>query len=125
MEELSIVPLSWTDHYLVGFSFADTQNLCRGGRPIKLVHPKRLIDTNGFLMALGDFPVASAGDSVKVLVDLWNGEMARAVDTIAPERPLSRCGATPAPWFSSELAAMKQARWRLERCWQKTWSESD
>ena len=65
------------------------QNPCRGGGPIKMVRPMRLMDPNGFLMALGHFPVALAGDSVKAPVDLWNREMAKAVDTIAPESPLS------------------------------------
>ena len=35
------------------------------------------MDPNGFLTALGEFLIASAGDSVETLVDLWNGEMAR------------------------------------------------
>ncbi|XP_061490084.1 uncharacterized protein LOC133388035 [Rhineura floridana] len=124
VEELSVVPLSWTDHYLVGFRLTGTQNLCRGGGPIRMVRPRRLMDPDGFLMALGDFPVTSAGDSVEALVDLWNGEMARAVDTIAPERPLSWSGAKPAPWFTRELAAMKRIRLGLERCWRKTRNES-
>lgn len=41
------------------------------------------MDPKGFLMALGEFPVALVSNSVEVLVDLWNEEMSRAIDTIA------------------------------------------
>ena len=46
------------------------------------------MDPNAFLTALGEFPVALAGDAVEALVDHWNGEMAGAVDTVAPKRSL-------------------------------------
>ena len=59
--------------------------------------PRRLMDPSGFLMPLGEFPVASAGDPVNALADLWNGEMARAVNTIAPKCPLPRSRARQAP----------------------------
>ena len=65
-----------------------TLDLCKGGGPIRMVHHRRLMDPSGFLTALGEFPVASAGDSVKALADTLNGENARVVDTIAPKRPL-------------------------------------
>ena len=78
MEELSVVLLSWTDHHLVGFRLTGTQNLCRGGKPLKMVHPRRLMDQNGFLVALGEFLVVSAGNSVEL-------EMARTLDTISPK----------------------------------------
>lgn len=49
------------------------------------------------------FPAIQANNSTTVLVDLWNKEMARAID----EQPLLHCRAKVAPWFSGELHAMK------------------
>ncbi|XP_053151089.1 uncharacterized protein LOC128344612 [Hemicordylus capensis] len=123
--EFEITPLSWADHHLVGFSLTALSALCRGGGPIKMVRPRRLMNPLGFQTALGEFPVSRAGDPVEALVDLWNGEMARAVDTVAPKRPLRLGGARSAPWFSSELRAMKQLGRRLERRWRKSRHESD
>uniref|UniRef100_A0A803TJI5 Reverse transcriptase domain-containing protein n=1 Tax=Anolis carolinensis TaxID=28377 RepID=A0A803TJI5_ANOCA len=80
--------------------------------------PRRLMDPNGFLMSLGDFPVMAPGDPVEALVDLYNIEMARAVDTITPERPLSSRRVRSAPWFSEELAVLK--RMRLECIWRRS-----
>ena len=70
------------------------------------------MDPNGFLKALEDFPVASAGDAVEALVDLWNGEMARAVDTIAPKHPLPQSRAKRSPWFTVVVVVMKGMGWR-------------
>ncbi|XP_061479289.1 BLOC-1-related complex subunit 6-like [Rhineura floridana] len=69
--------------------------------------------------ALGVFPADSTGAPVKALVELWNMEMARAIDTIAPARPL-RCRAHTAPWYILELRVMKQERRRLECKWRRT-----
>lgn len=41
-------------------------------------------DPDGFLTAFGEFPVILAGNLVEALADLWNEEMTRAVDKIAP-----------------------------------------
>ncbi|XP_062839868.1 uncharacterized protein LOC134299860 [Anolis carolinensis] len=89
-----------------------------------MVHPKRLMDPEGFLTALGEFPASSAGDPVDALVSLWNGEMTRAIDTITPERPLSSNRAKTAPWFTEELAAMKRKKRELECMWRSEY-ESD
>uniref|UniRef100_A0A803SN06 Reverse transcriptase domain-containing protein n=1 Tax=Anolis carolinensis TaxID=28377 RepID=A0A803SN06_ANOCA len=125
VEELTIAPLPWTDHHLIRFRLNAPPNLRRGGGPIKMVRPRRLMDPDGFLMALGEFPATSVGDPVDALVSLWNREMTRAVDTIAPERPLSSNRAKPAPWFTEELAAMKRKKRELERVWRSEWNESD
>ena len=71
-----------------------------GGGLIKIIRPMRLIEPTGFLAALGVFPVALAGESVEVRVDLWNGETARAVDTIAPKHPLPESRVKLAPQFT-------------------------
>ncbi|XP_062818801.1 uncharacterized protein LOC103279950 [Anolis carolinensis] len=62
---LSIVPLSWTNHYLIRFRLTMTLKLCKGGGLIKMVHPRRLMDPNGFLVAFGNFSATMEGDSVK------------------------------------------------------------
>ena len=82
VEERSVVMLSWID--LVGFRLTGTWNLCRGEGLIKMVHPRRRMGPNGFLMAPGELPVASAYYSVDTLVDLWNGKMARAITSKCP-----------------------------------------
>ncbi|XP_061440908.1 uncharacterized protein LOC133364423 isoform X9 [Rhineura floridana] len=69
--------------------------------------------------ALGVFPADSTGAPVEALVELWNTEMARGIDTIAPARPL-RCRAHTAPWYIPELRVMKQERRRLECRWRRT-----
>ncbi|XP_061485746.1 uncharacterized protein LOC133386159 [Rhineura floridana] len=68
--------------------------------------------------ALGDFPAEKTGAPVEALVKLWNAEMTRTVDTIAPARPLL-CRAHAAPWYTPELRAMKQNRRWLERKWRR------
>ena len=68
MEELSVVPLSWADHYLVGFWGIRTLSPCRGlCVPIKMVNARRLMHRNGFLTALGEFPAVLPGNLVKEL----------------------------------------------------------
>ncbi|KAF7235683.1 putative RNA-directed DNA polymerase from transposon BS [Varanus komodoensis] len=51
--------------------------------------------------------------------------MTRAVDTIAPKRPLPPGRTCSSPWYKTELWAMKQVGRRLERRWRKSWDESD
>ncbi|KAF7244332.1 hypothetical protein EYD10_09255 [Varanus komodoensis] len=83
------------------------------------------MDPEGFLKALGEFPADKLGAPFEALVKLWNGEMTRAVDTIAPKRPLPPGRARSSPWYTPELRAMKQVgRW-LERRWRKSRDESD
>ncbi|XP_062823493.1 UPF0538 protein C2orf76 homolog isoform X1 [Anolis carolinensis] len=125
VEEQNILPLSWSDHHLICVSFAVSSNLRRGGGPTKMVRPRRLMDPDGLLRSLGDLPVLETGDPVDVLADRYNSELARALDTIAPERPLSLRRATSTPWFTEELAVMKRARRGLECIWRKSRDVSD
>lgn len=37
------------------------------------------MESNGFLNALGDFPVRLAGDSIEALVEFRNGEITRGI----------------------------------------------
>ncbi|KAF7246936.1 Transmembrane protease serine 12 [Varanus komodoensis] len=71
--DLSVVPLSWTDHYLVEFRLAGTQIFCRSGGPFKMVHRWRLMNPNGFMSALGDFPVALAECGKRPLIGPGTG----------------------------------------------------
>ncbi|KAF7245360.1 RNA-directed DNA polymerase from mobile element jockey [Varanus komodoensis] len=72
------------------------------------------MDPDGFLKALRDFPVDKAGDPVDALAELWNGEMTRAIDTIAPKRPPPPDRARSSPWYTPELRVMKQVGRHLE-----------
>ncbi|KAF7246806.1 Chorion-specific transcription factor GCMa, partial [Varanus komodoensis] len=83
------------------------------------------MDPGGFLKALGEFPADKTGAPVEALVELWNREMTRAVDTIAPKRPLPLGRARSSPWYTPELRAMKQVGRRLERRWRRSRDESD
>uniref|UniRef100_A0A803T068 Reverse transcriptase domain-containing protein n=1 Tax=Anolis carolinensis TaxID=28377 RepID=A0A803T068_ANOCA len=125
VEEQIILPLSWSDHYLISLRLTVSSNLRRGGGPIKMVRPRRLMDPERFLRSLGDLSTMEADDPVDALVTRYNGELSRAIDTIAPERPLSLHGVAPAPWFTGELAEMKRARRRLECRWRTTREVSD
>uniref|UniRef100_A0A803TWP1 Reverse transcriptase domain-containing protein n=1 Tax=Anolis carolinensis TaxID=28377 RepID=A0A803TWP1_ANOCA len=111
--------------HLVTLRLTMTANIRRGGGPIKMVCPRRLMDPDGFLRSLGDLPVIEADNPVDALVDRYNSELARAIDTIAPEHPLSTCRLTRAPWFTEELAVMKRMRRGLECCWRRTCGVSD
>ncbi|KAF7245550.1 hypothetical protein EYD10_08337 [Varanus komodoensis] len=82
-------------------------------------------EPDGFLKALGEFPADKTSAPVEALVKLWNGEMTRAVDTIAPKHPLPPGRAHSSPWYTSELQVMKQARRWLECRWRKSWDEYD
>ncbi|KAF7237672.1 Holo-[acyl-carrier-protein] synthase [Varanus komodoensis] len=105
VRNLRLTPLSWSDHFLMRFEFRAGLSLCKGPDPIMMVRPRSQMDPDGFLRALGDFPVDKAGAPVDALVELWNGEMARVFDMITPLLP-SR--ARPSPWYTSELRAMKR-----------------
>ncbi|KAF7249630.1 putative RNA-directed DNA polymerase from transposon BS [Varanus komodoensis] len=125
VRNLCLTPLSWSDHFLVRLVLESGLSLCKGVDPIVWVRPRSWMDPDGFLQALGEFPADKTGAPVKALVELWNGEMTRAVDTITPKRPLPPGRAHSSPWYTSELRAMKQAgRW-LERRWRRSWNESD
>ena len=88
MEELVVTPLSWSDHFLVKFSLLASSSPCKGGGSLKMIRPRRQMDPDGFLNALGDYLSDMVGTPVEVQVTLWNREMTRAVDTIAHKHPL-------------------------------------
>lgn len=90
---------------IIGFIYS---HIYQQYNPIKMACPRRLVDSGGFLMAFGEFPLASAGDSVKV--DLLNGEMWWA--QLFLSIPF-HSGVKPAAWFSRELVVMKHVRWWL------------
>ena len=83
-----------------------------------MVHPRRLLDPVGFQDTMRGVMADLAGAPVEAMVDSWFAAMARAVDTIAPQRPLQR-RARLAPWFNQDLRALKRFRRRLERKWRK------
>uniref|UniRef100_A0A803SSM3 Reverse transcriptase domain-containing protein n=1 Tax=Anolis carolinensis TaxID=28377 RepID=A0A803SSM3_ANOCA len=83
------------------------------------------MDPEGFLRSLGDLSAMEPDDPVDALVARYNSELSRAIDMIAPKRPLSLRGVVPAPWFTGELAEMKCARRRLECLWRTTRDASD
>ncbi|KAF7249035.1 Peripheral myelin protein 22 [Varanus komodoensis] len=113
------------DHFLVRFELESGLSLCKGADPIVLVRPRSRMDLDGFLKALGEFPVDKAGAPVHALVELWNGEMTRAIDMIAPKCPLPPGRAHSSPWYTSELWVRKRVGRHLERRWRKSWDESD
>ncbi|KAF7246017.1 putative RNA-directed DNA polymerase from transposon BS [Varanus komodoensis] len=125
VRNLSLTPLSWSDHFLIRFELESGLSLCKGADPIILVRPQSQMDPDGFLEALGDFPVDKAGAPVDALVEVWNDEMTRAIDTIAPKRPLPPGRARSSPWYTPELWAMKQVGRRLERRWRRSRGDSD
>ncbi|KAF7243480.1 putative RNA-directed DNA polymerase from transposon BS, partial [Varanus komodoensis] len=125
VRNLCLTPLSWSDHFLVRFELESNLSLCKGEDPIVLVRPRSGMDPDVFLKALGEFPVDKAGAPVDALVELWNGDMTRDIDTIAPKRPLLPGRARSSPWYTPELRAMKRVGRRLECRWRKSWDESD
>ncbi|KAF7251996.1 hypothetical protein EYD10_02591 [Varanus komodoensis] len=70
VRNLCLTPLSWSDHFLVRFELESGLFLCKGAYPIVLVRPWSRLDPDGFLKALGDFPVDKAGAPVDALVEL-------------------------------------------------------
>ncbi|KAF7244380.1 putative RNA-directed DNA polymerase from transposon BS [Varanus komodoensis] len=125
VRNLCLTPLSRSDHFLVRFVLESDLSHCKGADPIVWVRPRSRMDPDGFLKALGEFPADQTGAPVEALVELWNGEITRAVDTIAPKRPLPPGRAHSSPWYTPELRAMKQVGRRLERRWRKSRDESD
>ncbi|KAF7238196.1 WD repeat-containing protein on Y chromosome [Varanus komodoensis] len=125
VRNLCLTPFSRSDHFLVRFELGASPSLCKGVDQLVMVHPWSWMDPDGSLKALGDFLDDKAGAPVDALVELWNGEMARAIDTIAPKCPLRPHRAHPSPWYTSELWMMKRVGRCLERRWRKSWDESD
>ncbi|KAF7254753.1 Formin-2, partial [Varanus komodoensis] len=125
VRNLSLMPLSWSDHFLIRFELESGLSLCKGADPIILVWPRSWMNPDGFLEALGDIPVDKAGDPVDALVELWNEEMTRAIDTIAPKRPLPPGRDRSSPWYTPELRVTKQVGRHLERRWRRSRGESD
>ncbi|KAF7245344.1 hypothetical protein EYD10_08460 [Varanus komodoensis] len=125
VKNLCLTPLSWSDHLLVRFVLESGLSLYKSADPIVWARPRSRMDPDGFLGALGEFPADKTGAPVEALVELWNGEMTRAVDTIAPKRPLPLGRVRSSPWYTPELRAMKRVGRRLERRWRKSRDESD
>ncbi|KAF7241902.1 Non-homologous end-joining factor 1 [Varanus komodoensis] len=125
VKNLCLTPLSWSDHLLVRFVLESGLSLYKSADPIVWARPRSRMDPDGFLKALGEFPADKTDASVEALVELWNGEMTRAVDTIAPKRPLPPGRVRSSPWYTPELRAMKRVGRRLERRWRKSRDESD
>ncbi|KAF7250618.1 hypothetical protein EYD10_03722 [Varanus komodoensis] len=125
VKNLCLTPLSWSDHLLVRFVLESGLSLYKSADPIVWACPRSQMDPDGFLKALGEFPADKTGAPVEALVELWNGEMTRAVDTIAPKRPLPPGRVRSSPWYTPELRAMKRVGRQLERRWRKSQDESD
>ncbi|KAF7236187.1 putative RNA-directed DNA polymerase from transposon BS [Varanus komodoensis] len=83
VRNLCLTPLSWSDHFLVRFVLESDLSFCKGADPIVWVRPRSRMNLEGFMNALGEFPADKTGAPVEALVELWNGEMTRAVDMIA------------------------------------------
>ncbi|KAF7249458.1 RNA-directed DNA polymerase from mobile element jockey [Varanus komodoensis] len=115
VRNLCLTPLSWSDHLLVRFVLESGLSLYKSADPIVWARPRSRMDPDGFLKALGDFPADKTGAPVEALVELWNGEMTRAVDTIAPKRPLPPGRVRSSPWYTPELRAMKRVGRQLEQ----------
>ncbi|KAF7236067.1 hypothetical protein EYD10_17133 [Varanus komodoensis] len=94
--------------------------------PEGTISTREELDGSGWIPeGLGEFPADKTGAPVEALVELWNGEMTRAIDMIIPKRPLPLGRAHSSPWHTPELWVMKQVgRW-LERRWRKSLDESD
>ncbi|XP_061469795.1 uncharacterized protein LOC133379152 [Rhineura floridana] len=115
-------PVSWSDHYLVNMDFSLPCPLHRGEGPIKMVRPRRLMDPDGFLTVLGELEPAE-GRLVETLVKEWNVGIIRALDRVAPKRPLPLNRTQLAPWYTPRLRSLRQEVRRLERRWRKSRSE--
>lgn len=72
------------------------------------------MDLDGFLRAVGDFPLSQVANSYDALAVLRYGEAARALDQIAPEL-LQLYHRPRAPWFTKEQRAMKPLGQCLEQ----------
>lgn len=71
MEELSVVPLVWTAHYLVIFRL---QTICRAGaRLSKMAYFRKVLDPDGSLA------ISYQGNSFNVFMNLWNGETVEVI----------------------------------------------
>ena len=57
--------LSWSKHFMVRFGSAAMILPCKGEGPVMMVHSQRLMEPDGFLTVLWDFPDDRAGDLVE------------------------------------------------------------
>lgn len=80
-----------------------------GGGLVEMVCPQRLIDSDGFLNALGNLLADMVGAHIEGLVSLRKGEMLRAIDTTPPECLHCCCGVYRSHWYSSGLCVMKHS----------------
>ena len=68
VEGLVVTPLSWSDHFL---SLLASSPLCKDGGSMKMICPQRLMDPDGFLNALGDYPSDMVNAPVEAQITLW------------------------------------------------------
>ena len=104
--DLVSAPLSWSDHHLIKCNLLVALPPHRKHGPILMVHPRRLLDPLRFQDTMRGIPADLSGTPVKALVDGWLAAATRAIDTIAPKRPLRR-RAWLGAWYNQELQAMK------------------
>lgn len=82
VEDIVIIPLSWTDHYQVCFRLTGPTHLWRGGTIWKACS-WTLKDPRRFLNAMRIFLVSMACSYEEDLAFLWNQEVSTAIDKIA------------------------------------------
>lgn len=90
-------PIVRDRYYLIRFRLTGTRCPCRGEGPVNVIHHSRLKEPNGFMMTLGEFPVALADDPLESLVNLRNGEMTRAVARLLLSVPIMHWSQTRLP----------------------------
>ncbi|XP_070593886.1 uncharacterized protein [Erythrolamprus reginae] len=122
---LEVLPLSWSDHFLLRLDFLAPILPRREAEQIRMFRPRRLMDPEGFQMALGVIPDTPVHSSAESLAEAWNKAAAEALDRIVPLRPLHGTRPRGAPWFNEELRELKRQKRRLEKRWRKSKSESD
>ncbi|XP_042315999.1 spectrin beta chain, non-erythrocytic 5 [Sceloporus undulatus] len=83
-----------------------------------MVRLQKLMEPIGFQKALEGLMVDNANDSVEALVNMWNTDLTKAINTIAPERPF-RPASNQKPWYTGELKNMKRSTGELETRWDR------
>lgn len=66
-----------------------------------------LLDPDGFLRSLGEFPSSMAGSLADALASLCNERVGWAIDTIAPRCQCPVAAPWSVPWFTAVLWTLK------------------